>query len=172
MFSQIKKNIIWEVQTDIYNNTFLYCLKTKSKAWFKNDGSIHYFTHFEGNKNSLLFYFYLGAYKVITGFYKGLKITDNYPIHMMNSKGLVFIQDFIAPFYLFVKSRFELEYLKIKDQLTDSHIIFHSNSTVIHANKKTREIKFQFEIESNRIKRLAIIDGDKIIEANELQTVV
>jgi len=78
---QKKRTVVWEVQTDIYNITFLYCLKTKSKAWFKNDGSIHYFTHFEGNKNSLLFYFYLGAYKVITGFYKGLQISDNYPIH-------------------------------------------------------------------------------------------
>jgi len=166
------KTVVWEVQTDIYNNTFLYCLKTKSKAWFKNDGSIHFFTHFEGNKNSLLFYFYLGAYKVITGFYKGLKITDHYPIHMLNNKGLVFIQDFIAPFYLFVKSRFELEYLKMNDQLTDSHISFQSNSSVIHGNKRTRDIKFQFEIESNRIKKFTVVDGDKIIEAKEVQTVV
>lgn len=165
------KTILWEVQTDIYNNTFLYCSKTKSKAWFKNDGNIHYFTHFEGNKNSLLFYFYLGAYKVISGFYKGLKISDNYPIHMLNKKGLVLIQDFIAPFYLFVKSRYELEYIRMNDNLTDSHILFKATSTVTHGNKKTRELNFTFEIESNRIKKLTIIDGDKTIEANEVQTI-
>jgi hypothetical protein len=169
---QKEKTILWEVQTDIYNNTFLYCSKTKSKAWFKNDGSIHYFTHFEGNKNSLLFYFYLGAYKVISGFYKGLKISDNYPIHMLNNKGLVLIQDFIAPFYLFVKSRYELEYIRINDNLTDSHILFKATSTITHGNKKTRELNFTFEIESNRIKKLTIIDGDKTIEANEVQTAV
>lgn len=167
-----KKTVSWEVQTDIYNNTFLFCSKTKSKAWFKNDGSIHYFTHFEGNKNSLLFYFYLAAYKVITGFYKGLKISDNYPIHMLNNKGLIFLQDFIAPFYLFVQSKYELEYIKMDDRLTDSHILFNATSSVIHANKKTREIKFQFEIESNRIKKLSVVDGDKTIEANEIQTIV
>lgn len=170
--SQKKRTVFWEVQTDIYNNTFLCCKKTRSKAWFKNDGSIHYFTHFEGNKQALLFYFYLGAYKVISGFYKGIKITDNYPIHMLNNKGLIFIQDFIAPFYLFVKSRYQLEYVKMKDQLTDSHILLKAVSTVMHANKKTREINFKFEIESNRIKKLTIIDGDKMIEANEVQTVV
>jgi len=170
--TQKKRTVILEVQTDVYNNTFLYCSRSKSKAWFKNDGSIHYFTHFEGNKNSLLFYFYLGAYKVITGFYKGLKITDNYPIHMLNNKGLVFFQDFIAPFYLFVKSRFELEYKTMNDKLTDSHIFFQSNSIVKHGSKKTRDIKFQFEVESNRIKKFTIIDGDKKIEANEEQTVI
>ncbi len=165
-----EKIVIWEVQTDIYNNALLYCPKTKSKAWFKNDGSIHYFTHFEGNRNSLLFYFYLGAYKVISGFYKGLKINDVYPIHLLNNRGLIFLQDFIAPFYLFIKSEFNLEYLKIKDNLTDSNILFKSKATVKHGSKKTRELNFEFEIESNRIKKMIVIAGEKIIEASEVST--
>ena len=81
------------------------------------------------------------------------------------------IQDFIAPFYLFVKSRYELENIRMNDNLTDSLILFKTTSTVIHGNKKIREINFQFEIESNRIKKLTIIDGDKTIEANEVQTI-
>ncbi len=166
-----ERTVIWEVQTDIYNNTLLYCTRTKSKAWFKNDGSIHYFTHFEGNRNSLLFYFYLGAYKVISGFYKSLKISDVYPIHLLNNRGLIFLQDFIAPFYLFIKSEFEMEYLKIKDNLTDSHILFISKATVKHGNKKTKELKFEFEIESNRIKKLLImVAGEAIMEAQEVST--
>ncbi len=60
----------------------------------------------------------------------------------------------------------------MKDQLKDSNILLQETSTVIHAKKKTREINFQFEVESNRIKKLTIIDGDKTIEANEVQTVV
>jgi len=102
--------ISWEVQVDIYKNTFIYCKRTKSKAWFKNDGNLMFFTHFEGNKKSLLFYFYLGAYKVAGGFYKGMKITDTFPIHMLNNKGLIFLQDFISPFCIFLNrfSRFWL----------------------------------------------------------------
>jgi len=167
---QKERTVIWEVQSDIYNNTFLLCTKTKSKAWFKNDGSIHYFTHFEGNKNSLLFYFYLGAYKITSGFYKGMKISDSYPIHLLNSKGLIFIQDFIAPFYLFVKSQYEMEFIKMTDNLTESRIMFKSASTVLHGHKKTRELNFQFEIESNRIKRFVIIDGYRRTEAGEVST--
>jgi len=168
--SQKERTVIWEVQSDIYNNTFLYCTKTRSKAWFKNDGGMHYFTHFDGNKNSLLFYFYLGAYKVISGFYKNLKISDKYPIHILNNKGLVFLQDFIAPFYMFVKSDYEMEYVKINDELTDSHIIFQSEALVKHGNKTTRRLNFEFEIESKRIKRLVIMEGDYSMEAKELST--
>ncbi|OQX78494.1 MAG: hypothetical protein B6D61_05330 [Bacteroidetes bacterium 4484_249] len=166
-----ESTVIWEVQTDIYNNTCLYCTKTKSKAWFKNDGSIHYFTHFEGNKNSLLFYFYLGAYKVISGFYKNLKISDMFPVHILNKRGLVFLQDFVAPFYMFMKSEFNLEYIKLKDNLTDSNILFLSNVLVKHGKKITKELNFEFEIESNRIKRFVVIDGKRSIEAREVSTI-
>ncbi len=148
----------------------LFCSKTNSKAWFKNDGSIHYFTHFEGNRNSLLFYFYLGAYKVISGFYKGLVIKDVYPIHLLNNRGLIFLQDFLAPFFVFIKSEYQMEYIKIKDNLTDSNILFMSKAIVKHGGKKTREINFEFEIESNRIKKMIVIDGEKVIEAREVST--
>ncbi|MEZ5083639.1 MAG: hypothetical protein R2750_09335 [Bacteroidales bacterium] len=58
-----KKVIEWMVQSDMYNNAWLFCTKSKSRAWFKNDGNLHYFSHFEGNRKSLLFYFILGLTK-------------------------------------------------------------------------------------------------------------
>ncbi len=170
--SQSEKTVIWNTQTDIYNNSFLYCPKSKSKAWFKNDGSMHYFTHFEGNRNSLLFYFYLGAYKMINGFYKDLTISDKYPIHMLNNKGLIFLQDFIAPFYMFVKSEYDMKFVKINDELTNSQISFVSSAMVKHGNKTIRKLNFEFEIESKRIKRMVIKDGDKTIEAREVSTLI
>ncbi|NTW34182.1 MAG: peptidoglycan DD-metalloendopeptidase family protein, partial [Bacteroidetes bacterium] len=32
----------WEVEVDYYNNSYIYCKNTKSKAYFANDGNIHY----------------------------------------------------------------------------------------------------------------------------------
>jgi len=159
----------WEVQTDIYNNSCIYCEKTKSKAWFKNDGSIHYFTHFEGNKKSLLFYFYLGAYKVIFGFYKGLTISDQLPINTLNNKCLIFLQDFIAPFYRFIKSEYSLEYARIKDNLTDSQILLISGVLVKRNKKVTKELNFEFAIESNRIQKFVVVAGNKTIEAEKAE---
>ena len=165
-----EKTNLWEVQSDMYNNTWLYCNTTKSKAWFKNDGNLHYFTHFEGNRKSLLFYFYLGAYKVAGGFYKNLIIEDAIPVHVLNNKGLVFIQDFISPFYIFMKTRFNLEFTKRKSFISDSSITFVSSAIVTYGKKVTKELNFEFEIESNKIKRFVIFDGNKTIEAREEQT--
>jgi len=98
-----------------------------------------FFTHFEGNKKSLLFYFYLGAYKVAGGFYKGMKITDTFPIHMLNNKGLIFLQDFISPFCIFLKSEYIMEFIKLKDDLTNSKVHFLTTALVKHGNKVTKE---------------------------------
>ncbi|MCK7534437.1 MAG: hypothetical protein MZV63_27165 [Marinilabiliales bacterium] len=53
------------------------------KPYFVNEGDIFYFTHFEGDKHSLLYHFYLGSYKVIYGFYRGLEDEDHYPVNVL-----------------------------------------------------------------------------------------
>ena len=166
-----EEQVTWEVQSDIYNNTFLFCKATKSRAWFKHEGNIHFFTHFEGDKHSLLFYFYLGAFKVLAGFYKGIKVTDSYPLHLLIKKRYLFWQDFIAPFYLFMKAEYDMEYEKMKDNISDSHITFNSSARVIRGRKVIRELNFGFEIESNRIKQFVIVkeNGSKVV-ATEVTT--
>ncbi|MCB0822745.1 MAG: hypothetical protein KDC09_08620, partial [Bacteroidales bacterium] len=168
--NESEREIKWLVDTDIYNNSYLYEKSSNSLAYFKNEGNIHYFTHFEGNRKSLLFWFYLGAYKVPCGFYKNLQITDTYPIHLLNKRALIFLQDFIAPFYMFIKSEYEMEFTRLKDNLTDSTIQFISSSKVKLGNNISRELNFEFEIESNRIKKFVVIDENKTIEATEVST--
>jgi urea transporter len=160
---------VWEVHTDLYKNTYLHCTKTNSKAWFKNDGSIHYFTHFEGNKNTLLYYFYLAAYKVICGYYKNLRITDTYPIHILNNRGLMFLQDFVAPFYIFMKSEYTIDYIKMEDNLSDSIISLHSEAIFRRGISTKRKLNFELTIESNRISRFEIQDRNKMIQVRESQ---
>ncbi|MCB2221116.1 MAG: urea transporter [Bacteroidetes bacterium] len=160
----------WQVHTDIYNHSFLKDEATGSVASFKNEGNIHYFTHFEGDRKSLLFKFYLGAYKVPGGFYKGLQVNDAYPIHLLHRKLWIFFQDFIAPFYLFIRSEYKMEFTKLTDHLTDSNIRFISSAIVKHGQKAGREIDFEFEIESNRIKKFVVVDGNKTTEASEIST--
>ena len=38
--------VAWEVKVDAINQVFLFCEETGSRAWFRNDGDIHYFTYF------------------------------------------------------------------------------------------------------------------------------
>ncbi|MEA3505080.1 MAG: urea transporter, partial [Bacteroidota bacterium] len=80
-----KTDYNWEVQTDINNNIYIYCKETKSKAYFLNNNNIHYFTHFTGDKNSVLFYFYIAMFKVPLGYYKEMKISDSLPLSILKN---------------------------------------------------------------------------------------
>jgi len=54
----------WEAFTDAYNYKYLYCKEKDTAAYYYCDNSMFYFTAFYGSKKSLLYYFYLSAYKV------------------------------------------------------------------------------------------------------------
>jgi murein DD-endopeptidase MepM/ murein hydrolase activator NlpD len=166
----LNKTVSWDVKADIYNHTFLECSATRSKAWFKNDGNIHRFTHFEGNKKSMLFHFYLAAYKVSNGFYKNMVISDTFPINTFSNKGMIVLQDVIAPFYIFIHVEYSLKFIRLKDYLSDSNILFTSTAHLKYGKKAVRKINYEFEIEKNRIKKFVIVDGDKTIEAREVST--
>lgn len=97
----------WEVFTDAFNQLYLYAEETKSTAWFINNGTVFYFTSFIGNKKSLLYYFYLAAYKITQINLLGVTSQDVFPLQLSNKKIVLYLQDFFAPFYLFTKLRYE-----------------------------------------------------------------
>lgn len=89
----------WEAYTDALNYNYLYCSQSKCAAYYVNDGTMFYFTTFYGNKNSLLHYFYLTAFKVLLGYHKNLEIRDVLPLNAIRNKNwLIWLYDFIAPF--------------------------------------------------------------------------
>src|SRR6202000_707860 len=55
----------FEVFTDALNQSYFYSETTGATAWFVNNGSSFYFTSFYGDRSSLLYLFYVAAYKVI-----------------------------------------------------------------------------------------------------------
>ncbi|MBA7548015.1 hypothetical protein ES705_40461 [subsurface metagenome] len=86
----------WEVITDAYNNSFLQEKTTGSKAYFENDGNLFYFSRFDGDKKLLLYYFFLAAYKIQTGFYNDLELRDKFPVDLLFNKRWLFIHDFFC----------------------------------------------------------------------------
>ena len=99
----IEKTEKWEAFTDSYNSKYLYCEETESSAFYINDGSMFYFTAFYGNKDSLLYYFYLSAYKVFFDDAKPVEMKDAMPLNIiLNKKLSIWLQDFISPFYTYI----------------------------------------------------------------------
>lgn len=107
-----EEEIVWQVETDIYNKSYLLCKKTQSKAWINRLPDMFYFTHFEGNRNSYLYDFYLAAYQVVTGAHKGLVIEDQITLSEFPIKWMRILQDFVAPFKRFLETAYRIEYVK------------------------------------------------------------
>jgi len=97
----------WEVFTTSYNKSYIFCHTTKSVAYFQNDGVHFNFTHFSGDRKSLLYNFYLAAFRVPLVFVKGCVINDSLPVNQTLKGWRLFLQDFTAPFFLYLKVNFE-----------------------------------------------------------------
>ncbi|MFZ4401280.1 MAG: urea transporter [Bacteroidales bacterium] len=162
------KEYVWEVQVDINNQSLIYCEKTASKAYFYNDGSFHYFTHFEGSKSTLLYYFYLANYKVMNGFYNNLVIEDNYPLHITANPYVLIVQDFIAPFYIFMKSEFQINYISKKDDFSNSDIELASKMKIKIGKISTKELNFNILIKDNCIDKIIVRQGVKSFVAQRI----
>jgi hypothetical protein len=146
-------DVVWEIMIDIYNHTYIYCSKSNSYAYFFNDGSLIYFKNFIGNKYSPLYFFYLALYKVPFGFYQNVEITDTFPINLVYNKYLIYIQDVIAPFYLFLKSKFLLTYKNSDTSLSPSSITLESRMNTSFFGLK-RELKFKILVDKNGISEI------------------
>jgi urea transporter/murein DD-endopeptidase MepM/ murein hydrolase activator NlpD len=100
----------WEVFTDFYNYKYLYCSETQSAAYFINDGTMFYFTSFYGDQKSLLYAFYLTAYKVLLAYYSSIEIEDMFPLHIIRKNSLsLMLHDFVAPFYQFMRATYSIK---------------------------------------------------------------
>lgn len=158
----------WEVMVDSLNHSYLYCQHSGSVAYFVNNETLHYFTEFKGDKNSLLYYFYLGAYKVLLGYYPGLTVEDKLPLDSFYSGIQKYIQDFAAPFYMYLKARYQIIFEQ-QDDHNDSGIIkMNSTIKVWRGRRQLRGIDFQLTLKDHAISGIKIMDGNLCIEASHL----
>lgn len=113
-----EKEASWEVFTDAWNNRYIFCSATQSYAFFVNDGTMFYFTSFNGDRKSLLYYFYLGAYKILLGYYNGMVINDVFPLHIVTKNRIsLWLHDFVAPFHQIIRACYS-----VKPDLADSPV--------------------------------------------------
>lgn len=145
--------IEWLVKSDLYNYTYLECEQSGSKAYFINDGTLFSFTHFAGDKNSLLYYFYLGAYKIMLGYYEKMEVADKFPVNVFRSRFLLSLHDFVAPFYMILQGKYILRYLNLEDDLTTSSIRMESFSSLNIANHKFQDTRYSLTVSKGRIQQ-------------------
>ncbi len=155
---------VWEVGNDMYNNTYLFSEKQKCKAWFTNDGQVFRFTHFEGNRKTLLYAFYLGTFEVILGQYRNIEISSKIPLSAIRHGLLMVIQDFVAPFYRFISVKYRLIYSENKDILSNQVNLYATITTDV-LKKTTGELSVQTFIGKQGIESIKIVNKRISIEA-------
>lgn len=154
----------WEVGVDACNQSFIHCLKTDSYAWFINNDTLHVFINFQGDRKSLLYYFYLGANKVLLGYYPGLQLEDVLPLDNFYNGFSRIIQDFISPFTLYLKAGFRLRYEEPKEN-GQSNIYLRSSARMVRGNSTLRALDFEMVLSGNSITTFKITEGDRCVTA-------
>ncbi len=162
---KLQANQQWEIFTDSLNNSYIYCHSTKAIAYFYNDGNMLVFTSFYGTKKSLLYHFYLAHYKLVLGFYQNLEIEANYPVATISLKILNVLQDFISPFYRFVKSSFMVRYAYIDDIHISSEIKLESSAEIKVVGIKSKAFQYTTELKSTKINEFTVTSSKSKITA-------
>jgi urea transporter len=130
----------WEAFTDAYNYKYLYCPETESTAYYVNDGMMFYFTAFYGDIKSLLYYFYLTAYKVFLGDVNMPEFQDAMPLNVIRNKHLSYwIHDFIAPFYNCIKVKYFINTFEKTTDIETNDLVLNSRVEVSIFGKSNNE---------------------------------
>lgn len=148
--------LIWSVYTDAYNRTYLYCPKSNSSVWFINDGVMFYCYDFEGDKNSLLFDFYLATYRLLLAPYREMEVKDSYPLIHFNHPVWLAIQDFVAPFILFTDAVFKAKVTHCDNFFSPKQITIETEATAKLWNKNLDHKKFELQFTTKGLTRFVI----------------
>ena len=154
----------WEVKTDFYNNSYLECLGSKSKAYFQNDGILFYFTQFSGSKKSLLYSFFLGAFRVVQSAEANIELSDEIPLHLYMKVRYRFFHDFISPIFPFIKAKFSLKNETQNSKIGEESATFHTNVRLVGTPIRRRNFDFKLTVRDYRIDQMEIkYNGSKIL---------
>ena len=151
----------WEVFTDAWNRSYIYCHKTGGYAYFVNDGTMFYFTDFEGSKDSLLYVFYLAAYKVLLGSYPGLNLEDRYSLQYVSNPVARVLQDFAAPFVTIAKAKFLLRYPDFIHHLESKRIVLQSEMELSLWSYSLSKRNLTIDVEEGKIVSIGMAHDGK-----------
>ena len=154
----------WEVVTSIYNESYLYCEQHNAFAYFTYNGTLFYFINYFGKKDTLLYLFYLSAYKVLLSAEKDITVNDNYPLNILGFRPIRWIQDLIAPFSIFIKINYQCKVRK-ESGLSDHHLELNSeqNQSILGIAKE--KMRSTIIVQNGALHAFKVIINNKTIEA-------
>ncbi len=132
------EDFLWAVATDAYNKTYIHCRKTKSTAYLENDGTMFYFTDFEGKKSSPLYLFYRSCFKLLLSSEKEIPVKDFVPLTKEHPAGTRWIQDLLAPFVIFTRIKYRSELVEVDNMHFPEKVVYLTQTNTVSFHFKNR----------------------------------
>jgi murein DD-endopeptidase MepM/ murein hydrolase activator NlpD len=155
----------WEVFTDAYNVSYIFCHSSKSVAYFKQNENTFYFTAFEGDQNSLLYYFYLACYKIYLSVQQELPATDKFPLQLSRYNITQWLQDIVSPFIIFSRLHYESLNTETSNDFLNPAITIKSKQVLQFLSFKKLTNAFTIEVKDNKITQFSFQYHGKQITA-------
>ena len=159
------KQEVWEISTNEFNQQYIRSIPSGAMAYFSNDGVMFLFHHYEGKKDTLLYYFFLAAFRIQLGFYKNIEFSDTFPLNLTFKNPLLFLQDFVAPFYKFLISEYRIRYDYIDNEVFTTRIRLVSSSTNLFSGHTLKKLSFIIDLDENGISGFEIDKNGMKIKA-------
>jgi urea transporter len=147
--------VSWEVFTNLYNRSYIFCHATKSLAYFQSDSVNFCFTHFEGDRKSLLYYFYLAAFRLPLVHIDGYITTDSMPVNRTFRGYRLFIHDFTAPFLIYLKAIYKVNLERVGSEFDIDHFVYKSILSGYSFNRLVWTREFKLSVNSDNSFKLA-----------------
>ena len=160
----------WEIFTTPANQTYIYCAKTKSTAYFVNNGTLFYFTDFYGEKKSFLHHFYISSHRILLGYYKNAIIKDKLLIDSFFPPLIKYMHDFTAPFFHYCKADFLMKFIAVENEHLPTKIVCQTEAKGKYFGKISGLRNTEFVFENNRIEEIKIKTNHKIITAKRIDS--
>jgi hypothetical protein len=87
------------------------------------------------------------------------------PLNTVNLPGLSVIQDFFAPFFIFLKASYARKHLRFSDGFTSQEFEYESEITIKLFNKTLKTSQINTHIHNHTFKSFKIMHAGKTIEA-------
>lgn len=151
----------WEVHTDAYNNSYIWCASTASTAYFVNNGTLFYFTDFIGDRNSILFHFHLAAQRILLCTTQGLRVTDRLSVDTVYSGPRKALLDAVAPFAQTVHADYASFCDSADRDLSPKWAVLRSEVRVRAFGRAQRSIDFRIDVGTEGLAGFEMTTGRK-----------
>jgi len=145
------EKLSWTIATNEYNQTYIFCEKSKSTAYFVNDGTMFYFTDFEGRKSSALYMFYRSCFKLLLAGERSIEIRDRIPLSKELPSSVKWLQDFIAPLALLSRVNFSSQLNRLDNPFYPENAEFVNRVEVKYFGKKQPFMEYTVAVSQSKI---------------------